>query len=76
MRLVLGFDATSYPRFPSGRSYAMAWAPVRYTLEASEDGKRFFPLATEPLRPDGSILPLRRRLVTLSEAQHGPGRSG
>jgi hypothetical protein len=67
LRLVLGFDATSVPRAGSGRSYAMSWAPVRYVLEASEDGKRFFTVASEPLRPDGSILPLRRRLVTLSE---------
>jgi hypothetical protein len=67
VRLVLGFDATSVPRPGSGRSYAVSWAPVRYVLEASEDGKRFFAVASEPLRPDGSILPLRRRLVTLPE---------
>jgi hypothetical protein len=67
VRLVLGFDATSVPRPGSGRSYAMSWAPVRYVLEASEDGKRFFTVASEPVRPDGSILPLRRRLVTLPE---------
>ncbi|MGH7297569.1 MAG: discoidin domain-containing protein, partial [Polyangiaceae bacterium] len=65
VRMVLGFDATSYPRPGTGRSYAIAWGPVRYTLEVSEDGRRFFPLATEPLRADGAILPLRRRLVTL-----------
>ena len=65
VRLVLGFDATSVPRSGSGRSYAIAWAPVRYSLEASEDGTRFVPIAAEPLRSDGSILPLRRRLVTL-----------
>jgi hypothetical protein len=67
IRLVLGFDATSTPRPGSGRSYVMAWAPIRYSLEVSEDGKRFVSLATEPLRADGAILPLRRRLVTLSE---------
>jgi hypothetical protein len=67
VRLVLGFDATSVPRPGWGRSYAIAWAPLHYTLEASDDGKRFYPIATEPLRPDGSILPLRRRLVTLTE---------
>ncbi|HEX3342924.1 MAG TPA: discoidin domain-containing protein [Polyangiaceae bacterium] len=67
VRLVLGFDATSFPRPGSGRSYAVSWAPLRYVLEASEDGKRFFTIASEPLRSDGSILPLRRRLVTLSE---------
>ena len=70
VRLVLGFDATSVPRPGSGRSYAMAWAPVRYVLEVSEDGRRFVPVATEPLRPDGSILPLRRRLVTLPEGRN------
>jgi hypothetical protein len=67
VRLVLGFDATSIPHPGGGRSYAIAWAPLHYTLEASEDGRRFAPIATEPLRADGSILPLRRRLVTLTE---------
>jgi hypothetical protein len=69
VRLVLGFDATSVPRPGSGRSYAIAWAPVRYVLEVSEDGRHFVSVATEPLRPDGSILPLRRRLVTLPEGK-------
>ena len=69
VRLVLGFDATSVPRPGTGRSYAVTWSPVRYTLEASEDGVRFSPIATEPLRADGSVLPLRRRLVTLSAAR-------
>jgi hypothetical protein len=69
VRLILGFDATSVPRPGSGRSYAVSWAPLHYSLEASEDGKRFFPIATEPLRPDGSLLPLRRRLVALPEAR-------
>jgi hypothetical protein len=69
VRLVLGFDATSVLRPGSGRSYAIAWAPVHYTLEASEDGKRFTTIATEPLRPDGSILPLRRRLITLTDGK-------
>jgi hypothetical protein len=69
VRLVLGFDATSVPRKGSGRSYAIAWAPVRYSLEASEDGTRFVPIAAEPLRGDGSILPLRRRLLTLPKPQ-------
>jgi hypothetical protein len=67
VRLVLGFDATSVARQGAGRSYAIAWAPVRYRLEVSEDGKGFVPIATEPLRGDGSILPLRRRLVTLRQ---------
>jgi hypothetical protein len=65
IRLQVGFDATSVPRPEHGRSYAVAWAPVRYALEVSEDGRRFVPVATEPLRPDGTVLPLRRRLVTL-----------
>ncbi len=67
VRLVLGFDATSVPRPGSGRSYAVAWAPVHYRLEGSEDGRRFEPIASEPLGSDGSILPLRRRLVTLAQ---------
>ncbi len=67
VRLVLGFDATSVPRPGGGRSYAMAWGPIHYVLEASEDGKRFTPIANEPLRADGSVLPLRRRLVTLAQ---------
>ncbi|HZU82727.1 MAG TPA: discoidin domain-containing protein, partial [Polyangiaceae bacterium] len=67
VRLVLGFDATSAARPGSGRGYAVAWGPVHYTLEASEDGRRFSPVATEPLRADGTVLPLRRRLVLLTE---------
>jgi hypothetical protein len=67
IRLVLGFDSTSVPRLGNGRSYAVAWAPVHYVLEASEDGRRFAPIANEPVRADGTIVPLRRRLVTLAE---------
>jgi hypothetical protein len=67
VHLVLGFDATSTPRPGAGRAYAVAWAPQRYALEVSEDGRHFVPIAAEPLRADGSILPLRRRLVTLAE---------
>jgi hypothetical protein len=67
VRLVLGFDATSVPRPGSGRSYAIAWGPLRYVLEVSEDGRRFSPVASEPLRADGTVLRIRRRLVTLSE---------
>ncbi|MGO9837087.1 MAG: hypothetical protein ACLP1X_23065 [Polyangiaceae bacterium] len=67
VRLVLGFDATTVSRAGGGRSYAMAWAPVRYTLEASEDGRRFVTVASEPRRKDGTILPLRRRLVSFAE---------
>jgi hypothetical protein len=67
VRLVLGFDATSVARPGTGRSFAVAWGPVRYLLEVSDDGRRFWPAASEPLRADGSILPLRRRLVTFAE---------
>ncbi len=67
VRLVLGFDATSVPRPDGGRRYAVAWGPVHYSLEASEDGRQFTSLASEPQRPDGTVLPLRRRLVTLAE---------
>jgi hypothetical protein len=66
VRLVLGFDATSVARPLAGRGYAISWGPIHYSLEASEDGRRFAPIATEPLRPDGSVLPVRRRLVTLA----------
>jgi len=69
VRLVLGFDATSVPRPAWGRSYAVSWAPLHYVLEATEDGRHWSAIASEPLRPDGSILPLRRRLVTLPEAR-------
>jgi hypothetical protein len=69
IRLVLGFDATSVPRPGSGRSYAITWAPLHYVLEGSDDGKRFFAIAGDPLRTGagGGVLPLRRRLVTLPE---------
>ena len=50
-----------------GRSYAIAWAPIHYTMEASEDGRHFVAVASEPLRADGIDLPLRRRLVTLPD---------
>ncbi|MGA7122033.1 MAG: discoidin domain-containing protein, partial [Polyangiaceae bacterium] len=67
VRLVLGFDSTSVPRPSGGRSYGMAWAPIHYVLEASGDGRHFEPIAYEPARADGTLLPLRRRLVTLLE---------
>ncbi len=57
IRLVLGFDATTFARSGAGRtgrSYGVAWAPVRYTVEASEDGAHFEPIAHEPLRADGT----------------------
>jgi hypothetical protein len=69
IRLVLGLDATSTPRSRAGRSYAIAWAPLRYTVETSEDGTRFETVAAEPTRADRSPLPVRRRLVTLAGAR-------
>jgi hypothetical protein len=63
VRLVLGFDATGVPRGSAGRNYAIAWGPVRYSLEVSEDGTRFEAIAHEPTRSDGTVLPLRRRMV-------------
>jgi hypothetical protein len=65
VRLVLGCDAVSIARLAGGRSYGVAWAPVRYSLETSEDGVGFAPVASEPRRPDGSLVPLRRRLITI-----------
>ena len=67
IRLVLGFDATSVPRAGGGRSYAIAWGPLRYVVETSEDGKRFTPVGGEPVRADGSVIPVRRRLLTVSD---------
>ncbi len=69
VRFVLGFDATSVARPGSGRGYAIAWGPQHYVLEVSEDGRRFAPIASEPLRADGTIAKIRRRLVTLPEAR-------
>jgi hypothetical protein len=70
VRLVLGFDATSVSRPGTGRGYAIAWGPVHYVLEVSEDGRHFSPVASDPVRADGSALPLRRRLVTLPEPRN------
>ncbi len=67
IKLVLGFDATSVARPGSGRSYAIAWGPLHYSVEVSEDGERFAPVATEPLRADGTVMPVRRRMVTLAQ---------
>ncbi|MGH7435699.1 MAG: discoidin domain-containing protein [Polyangiaceae bacterium] len=69
IRLVLGYDAAGVARPHAGRSYAVTWAPLRYRLEVSEDGETFVPVAFEPMRADGSVLPLRRRLVTLARAR-------
>jgi hypothetical protein len=66
VRLVLGFDVAGVSRPQGGRSYGVAWAPIRYVLEASQDGEHFSAIASEPRRPNGAVLPLRRRLVTLS----------
>jgi hypothetical protein len=67
VRIVLGYDAASALRAETGRSYGIAWGPTHYRVEVSEDGLAFVPVASEPLRRDGSILPLRRRLITLSQ---------
>jgi hypothetical protein len=67
VRLVLGIDSTGVARRPTGRGYAVAWAPIHYVLEASEDGAHFDRIAYEPVRSDGTVLPLRRRLITLPE---------
>jgi hypothetical protein len=69
VRLVLGYDATTVERPIRGRKYAIAWGPVRYTLQASEDGERFSTVASEPRRADGTIVPLRRRLVTFGSGR-------
>lgn len=69
VRLVLGFDATSVARPGSGRNYAIAWGPSHYWLEVSEDGEHFASIATEPIRSDGVVLPVRRRMVTLGPAR-------
>jgi hypothetical protein len=68
VRVVLGFDSTGVARgMAGGRTYALSWAPLHYAIEASSDGSSFLPIAREPVRSDGSLLPLRRRLVTLSK---------
>lgn len=73
VRLVLGYDATGHDRTEPiagvGRTYAIAWGPVRYELEGSEDGERFTPIASTPVREDGTIVPLRRRLVRVPHAR-------
>ncbi len=73
VRLVLGFDGTGRARVQPiagvGRSYGIAWGPVQYDLEGSEDGQHFSQIATTPRREDGTIVPLRRRLVHLAKAR-------
>ena len=65
IRLVLGFGPAGVPRDGGGRAYSVAWAPMRYVLEASSDGEHFATIARDRERADGTVLPLRRRLVTL-----------
>jgi hypothetical protein len=71
VRLVLGEEAVSRPRGRSGtepgRSYGVSRAPLHYALEVSEDGTTFARVASTPLTSDGHVLPLRRRLITLSQ---------
>jgi hypothetical protein len=73
VRVVLGSDATAHPRGGAavgvGRAYAIAFGPERYAIEGSEDGVHFTRIASTPTRLDGSILPLRRRLVRLEHAR-------
>ncbi|MFI5300947.1 MAG: hypothetical protein ACHREM_22930, partial [Polyangiales bacterium] len=72
VRLVLGSHATSHPRGElgaPGRTYAIADAPIRYTLEGTDDDVHWRRLGTTPLRRDGSILPLRRRLIRFDTAR-------
>jgi hypothetical protein len=67
VRLVLGFDSTRVRRPAGGLTYAIAWAPIHYAVEVSEDGEHFAAVSREPMRANGTILPLRRRLVVLPE---------
>lgn len=67
VHLVLAEDATSAPRANGiGRKYGMAGGPVRYRVEGSADGSTFSLLANEPHDVDGSIVPVRRRLITFA----------
>jgi hypothetical protein len=66
VRLVLGFASTGVPRVGGGRRYALTWAPLHYALETSEDGVHFAAVAYEPVRPNGTLLPVRRRLIRLA----------
>jgi len=45
VRLILGSHATSVPRKTEGRNYAVAHAPLRWTLLASADGTTFTTIA-------------------------------
>jgi hypothetical protein len=69
VRLVLGSDATGHPRGGAavgiGRTYGIAFGPSHYVIEGSEDGAHFTPIAATPTRADGSVVPLRRRLVRI-----------
>lgn len=71
VRMVLGFTGTGHPRSgPAegvGRTYGVAFGPASYSLEASDDGERFTSIASTPTRDDGTVIPLRRRLVKLAQ---------
>ncbi len=70
VRLVLGHDGTGHTRATGvGRTYGIAWGPIRYELEASEDGTHFSAIASTPTREDGTIVPLRRRIVRLASGR-------
>lgn len=69
VRLVFGLSATSSSRGRRpGRDYGIAFGPVRYVVEASEDGRVFNRIASEAMR-DGQIVPIRRRVIRLIEPQ-------
>jgi len=63
VRLVLGANATSIPRKTLGRDYAVARAPLRWTLLASEDGSSFSTIARS------SATPVRRPLVRVTSGR-------
>lgn len=65
VRLVLGTDAVSIARPKMGRNYAIARAPLTWTVEASEDGQTFAAIGSTLRRADGSVIPARRPLVTV-----------
>ena len=73
VRLVLGFDATSVAAAGRGPQLRR-WRGRRSTTRSrrARTASASSPIASEPLRADGTILPLRRRLVTLSEPRTRP----
>lgn len=68
VRLVLGAHETIAPG-PEGPSYAVARAPLDWSIFASEDGRTFRLVARAPHRQDGRALPVRRPLARLSRAR-------